>query len=69
MGNPSSSAIAQLPGGNSSGTPNPFPGNVIPKSCFYPGSQAILNLFPMPNTTIGGSLYKTKLPFLRALSS
>jgi hypothetical protein len=56
-------------GGNSSGTPNPFPGNVIPKSCFYPGSQAILNLFPMPNTTIGGSLYKTKLPFLRALSS
>ena len=44
-------------GGNSSGTPNPFPGNVIPKTCFYPGSQAILNLFPMPNTTIGGNLY------------
>jgi hypothetical protein len=44
-------------GGNSSGTPNPFPGNIIPKNCFYPGSQAILNLLPMPNTTIGGDLY------------
>ena len=44
-------------GNNVSSTPAPFPGNIIPKSCFFPGSQAVLNLFPMPNTTIGGSLY------------
>jgi hypothetical protein len=44
-------------GQNAGGTVAPFPGNVIPKSCFFPGSQAVLNLFPMPNTTIGGNLY------------
>jgi hypothetical protein len=44
-------------GANGSGTPVPFPGNIIPKSCFFPGAQAVLNLFPMPNTTIGGSQY------------
>jgi hypothetical protein len=44
-------------GASASGTPNPFPGNVIPKSCFFPGAQAILNYFPAPNTTIGGNSY------------
>jgi hypothetical protein len=44
-------------GNNVSSTPAPFPGNIVPKTCFYPGSQAILNLFPAANTTIGGSLY------------
>ncbi len=44
-------------GTNGTGTPNPFPGNVIPKSCMFPGSQSVLNFFPMPNTTIGGNLY------------
>ena len=41
--------------GNGAG--QPFPGNVIPKSCWFPGSQAVLNLFPAANTTIGGNLY------------
>ena len=44
-------------GGNGSGTAQPFPGNVIPKSCMYPGAQATLNFFPMPNSTAGGSSY------------
>jgi hypothetical protein len=44
-------------GNNGSGPAQPFPGNIIPKSCMYPGSQAVLNFFPMPNTTAGGSSY------------
>ena len=44
-------------GANGAGTPAPFPGNVIPKSCFFPGAQAVLNFFPMPNTSIGGYQY------------
>jgi hypothetical protein len=44
-------------GGNTGTTATPFPGNVIPKSCFFPGAQAILNLMPLPNTTIGGNQY------------
>jgi hypothetical protein len=44
-------------GASGSGTAQPFPGNVIPKTCFFPGSQAVLSLFPMPNTTIGGNQY------------
>ena len=44
-------------GTSGTGTAQPFPGSVIPKSCWFPGSQAILNLFPMPNTTIGGNQY------------
>ena len=44
-------------GASGSGTAQPFPGNVIPKSCFFPGAQAVLNLFPAPNTTIGGYQY------------
>jgi len=44
-------------GANGSGAPQPFPGNKIPQSCMFPGSQAVLNLFPMPNTTAGGSSY------------
>jgi hypothetical protein len=44
-------------GGNGAGPANPFPGNIIPSSCLYPGSAAVLNFLPMPNTTIGGNLY------------
>ena len=44
-------------GTSGSGTALPFPGNVIPKSCFFPGAQAVLNLFPTPNTSIGGNQY------------
>ncbi len=44
-------------GGNGTGTAAPFPGNIIPKSCIFPGAQAVLNLFPMPNTTVGGNSY------------
>jgi hypothetical protein len=44
-------------GANVGATIAPFPGNKIPQSCFYPGSQAILNMFPMPNTAIGGYQY------------
>ena len=44
-------------GANGSGAPQPFPGNKIPQSCMFPGAQAVLNLFPMPNTTAGGSSY------------
>ena len=44
-------------GSNGSGAANPFPGNIIPKSCMYPGSAAVLNFFPTPNTTIGGNSY------------
>jgi hypothetical protein len=44
-------------GANGSGTAQPFPGNIIPKSCMFPGSQAVLNFFPAANTTIGGSQY------------
>ena len=44
-------------GTSGSGTAQPFPGNVIPKSCFFPGAQAVLGLFPTPNTTIGGNQY------------
>ena len=39
------------------GVAMPFPGNIIPKSCLFPGAQAVLNLFPMPNTTVGGNQY------------
>lgn len=44
-------------GANANGTSAPFPGNKIPQTCFFPGSQAVLNLFPLPNSTIAGSLY------------
>jgi hypothetical protein len=44
-------------GGSASGTPAPFPGNKIPQTCFFPGAQAVLNVFPMPNTTVGGYQY------------
>jgi hypothetical protein len=44
-------------GTNGTGTAVPFPGNMIPKTCWFPGAQAVLNLFPTPNTTIGGNLY------------
>ncbi len=44
-------------GANGSGTAQPFPGNIIPKSCMFPGAQAVLNFFPAPNTTIGGAQY------------
>ena len=44
-------------GTNGSGPANPFPGNIIPASCMFPGSQAVLNFFPSPNTTIGGNSY------------
>jgi hypothetical protein len=44
-------------GNNVSAKPAPFPGNIIPQTCFFPGAQSVLNFFPMPNTTIGGSLY------------
>src|SRR5262249_26313901 len=30
---------------------SPFPGNVIPSNRFSPIGQAMLNLFPLPNTT------------------
>jgi hypothetical protein len=44
-------------GANGSGAAQPFPGNIIPKSCMFPGAQAVLNFFPAANTTIGGSQY------------
>jgi hypothetical protein len=44
-------------GANVGGVAMPFPGNIIPKSCMFPGSQAVLNFFPMPNTTVGGNAY------------
>jgi hypothetical protein len=44
-------------GANVGGVAMPFPGNIIPKSCMFPGAQAVLNFFPMPNTTIGGNAY------------
>ena len=51
------SRCRQLPGHQRVGHAAPFPGNVIPKTCFFPGAQAVLNLFPAPNTTIGGNQY------------
>jgi hypothetical protein len=44
-------------GNNGTGAAQPFPGNIIPKSCMFPGSQAVLNIFPAANTTIGGYQY------------
>jgi len=38
-------------------TGQPFPGNVIPAGRIYAPGRSILNLFPTPNTTAGGSLY------------
>lgn len=38
-------------------TGQPFPGNVIPSSRFFPGMPALLGLFPLPNAPEGGALY------------
>ena len=38
-------------------TGNPFPSGIIQSSRFYAPGQAILNLFPAPNTTAGGNVY------------
>ncbi|PYQ10989.1 MAG: hypothetical protein DMF80_22795, partial [Acidobacteria bacterium] len=38
-------------------TGQPFPGNVIPSNRFYGPGQAILNVFPLPNTGAGGNAY------------
>jgi hypothetical protein len=38
-------------------TGQPFPGNVIPSNRVYGPGQAILRLFPEPNTTAGGNVY------------
>ena len=38
-------------------TGQPFPGNIIPAGRIYAPGRSILNLFPTPNTTAGGSLY------------
>ena len=35
----------------------PFPGNVVPGPRFYAPGQAILNVFPTPNTSAGGNAY------------
>jgi hypothetical protein len=34
-----------------------FPGNIIPPERLYGAGQAILKLFPIPNTTAGGNVY------------
>ncbi len=34
---------------NAAGTPQPFPGNIIPLSRINPVGQALLNFFPLPN--------------------
>jgi Carboxypeptidase regulatory-like domain/TonB-dependent Receptor Plug Domain len=38
-------------------TGRPFPGNVIPSSRFFPGTQSLLDVFPLPNAPEGGALY------------
>jgi len=38
-------------------TGQPFPGNVIPANRFFGPGQAILNVFPMPNASVGGNAY------------
>ncbi len=38
-------------------TRQPFPGNVIPPSRFFPGAQGLLGMFPLPNAPEGGALY------------
>jgi hypothetical protein len=38
-------------------TGQPFPGNIIPASRFFPGAQALLSVFPLPNAPEGGALY------------
>ncbi len=38
-------------------THQPFPGNVIPSSRFFPGAQGLLGMFPLPNAPEGGALY------------
>ncbi len=39
------------------GTGQPFPNNIIPANRLYGPGQAILKLFPTPNTTAGGNAY------------
>ncbi|MBV8819191.1 MAG: TonB-dependent receptor [Acidobacteriaceae bacterium] len=42
-------------------TGQPFPGNIIPASRFYAPGQALLNLFPLPNTSGIGYNYSSQL--------
>jgi hypothetical protein len=38
-------------------THQPFPGNIIPSSRFFPGAQGLLSMFALPNAPEGGALY------------
>ena len=38
-------------------TRQPFPGNIVPSSRFFPGAQGLLGMFPLPNAPEGGFLY------------
>ncbi len=39
----------------------PFPGNIIPANRFYAQGQNILNIFPLPNTNVGGANYTSQV--------
>ncbi len=42
-------------------TGQPFPGNIIPASRFYAPGQALLNIYPLPNTAGTGYNYTSQL--------